>query len=56
MKRRAKRIYSKCKNPIIFAEHLCNCSCAMCGNPRKYGKGKEKLTRQEILALDDFSI
>jgi hypothetical protein len=23
------------------------CSCAMCGNPRKYFKGKDKLTMQE---------
>jgi len=23
------------------------CSCWMCGNPRKYGKGEERLTMQE---------
>ena len=29
------------------ANHLKACSCAMCGNERKYGKGKERLTLKE---------
>ena len=33
-----------------FADHLKSCSCWMCGNPRHYYKGNEKLTVQEILA------
>jgi len=31
------------------AEHLANCSCWLCGNPRKH---YNKLTRQEIIAED----
>ena len=27
-----------------------SCSCWMCGNPRRYSKGKEALTRAEIVA------
>lgn len=26
----------------------------MCGNPRRYGKGKERLTMQERLTEDEF--
>ena len=29
------------------ANHLRVCSCAACGNPRKYAKGAQKLTLQE---------
>lgn len=32
------------------ADHLANCSCWMCGNPRNHFKGKDRLTRQELLA------
>lgn len=37
--------------------HLKNCSCFMCGNPRKKmfkGRGKSKLTMQELKAFDVF--
>ena len=30
------------------------CSCAMCGNPRHFDKGKEKLTMQERRSLDAY--
>lgn len=32
-----------------LADHLCNCSCDMCKNPRKskFHKGKDKRTMQE---------
>lgn len=35
------------------ADHLKTCSCEMCGNPRRYGKGKNKLTLQEQRALEN---
>jgi hypothetical protein len=28
--------------------HGAKCSCRMCGNPRRYGKGKDALTMQEL--------
>jgi uncharacterized Fe-S cluster-containing radical SAM superfamily protein len=33
------------------ADHIANCSCAMCGNPRKWLKEK---TRQEYESEKDF--
>lgn len=30
------------------AEYLASCSCWMCGNPRRYAKARERLTRQEL--------
>lgn len=29
------------------ADHLAKCSCWMCGNPRKYLKGRDRLSIQE---------
>ena len=31
---------------MAATRHSCSCRC--CGNPRKYFKGDEKLTRQEV--------
>lgn len=31
------------------------CSCYMCGNPRRIGKGKQRLTIQERKALQNTS-
>jgi hypothetical protein len=51
MKKRARSIYKN--NPEGMAEkladHIANCSCPMCRNPRtnKFYKGKERLTLQE---------
>jgi hypothetical protein len=33
-----------------YADTRTSCSCWMCGNPRRYSKGKEALTRAEIVA------
>lgn len=30
-----------------LADHLKPCSCFICGNPRRLGKGKERFTLQE---------
>ena len=38
-------------DPILL-ETPALCSCWMCGNPRKYNRGKTKLTRQELKSLD----
>jgi len=38
MKNKAKQIYPWMKNPVILADHLKNCSCVSCGNPRKWFK------------------
>lgn len=34
------------------ADHLAACSCDMCGNQRRFAKGKEKLTVQERKELE----
>lgn len=38
MKRKAKRILGGYgwKHPEHFADHMAQCSCHMCGNPRKH--------------------
>lgn len=52
MKAKAERIYKNSFSHIpaklvrTWANHLAMCSCAMCGNPRKFSK---QPTRQEIL-------
>lgn len=38
--------------------HMCICSCSMCGNPRRGGgwvTGLERLTLQERKALDSYN-
>lgn len=40
-KQKSKKLYGSKK----FGDHLANCSCKMCGNPRKYYK---KRTVQEL--------
>ena len=66
LNRRAKRIYegwwfdiSKNKinhNAVRLRDNMKNCSCFMCGNPRR-GKGiyEEVLTMQERKALDSYN-
>lgn len=46
-KRRAKLIYPTNPQAARYANHLATCSCAVCGNPRKYFGEK---TRQELKA------
>lgn len=36
MKVRAREYYWFCKNPDKLANHLANCSCPACGNPRRH--------------------
>ena len=36
----------------LASVHGAVCSCQMCGNPRRYAKGKDKLTMQEKKAKD----
>ena len=42
-------------NPAILASRLARtptpCSCPMCGNPRKFAKGAERMTYAEAKAL-----
>ena len=38
----------------LWGQTPCPCSCWMCGNQRKYGKGKDKLTLKERLHLIDL--
>lgn len=38
------------KFAVKSANHLANCSCYACGNPRHHLKGKDKVTKQEIIA------
>lgn len=51
MKDFARRIYPHDQDGKL-ADHLAQCSCSMCGNPRKYGKGEHRLTRQERIVFD----
>lgn len=46
MKAKARRIYPH-DTKAKMAEHLAVCSCWMCGNPRRTGKGDEHLTLAE---------
>ena len=41
------------QNFLKLANHLANCSCFMCGNPRnhKFSK-KDKLTKQELKQIE----
>jgi len=40
------------KSEGIYCKTKCTCSCFMCGNPRKWGKGSNTrtLTKREIIA------
>ena len=56
-KRRLKRSWMSpeaARDPRVIgkraAVHDVGCSCAMCGNPRKFTKGDDKITRQELKA------
>ena len=51
-KRALKWLWGDLYNEIYAlkrAEHMTNCSCAMCGNPRKHFNGR---TRQEIVSSE----
>ena len=52
MLKRAKAIYGESLGRRL-ANHLKPCSCWMCGNPRRFFKGKDKLTLQERRVLRD---
>lgn len=42
------------KKAKMMRDNLKNCSCHMCGNPRKYNNGKNSLTLAELKANDFF--
>ncbi len=46
MKARAVRLYPQKRRAIYWADYLAVCSCAGCGNPRRFWK-VERLTLQE---------
>ena len=45
--KKAKRLYPRSNMPQKYADNITICSCDACGNPRKWRKGKDKLTIQE---------
>lgn len=55
MKAKAEQIFVPYGKSAAHARQLANhlkiCSCAMCGNPRRYAKGEERLTIQEKRAF-----
>lgn len=51
MKEIARKVYPSDSFGKL-AEHLKNCSCFMCGNPRKFSKGRHRRTKQEQIVLD----
>lgn len=50
MKRHARRIYPDWPGAVENADNLKVCSCWMCGNPRRWLKGSDRLTLQERVA------
>lgn len=50
MKAKARRVYHwvSPEQAIKLANHLAQCSCAMCGNPRRYRKGKARIPIGEL--------
>jgi hypothetical protein len=48
MKTKAKQVYPWMKNPVILADHLKNCSCYMCGNPRRWWREKTLKEKQFV--------
>jgi len=49
MKKKAIKLYgSYHRKAIYYADHLAICSCAMCGNPRKYF-GKKTIQERKYL-------
>ncbi len=50
-KRKAKTVYGHDERSVKLANNMKNCSCSMCGNPRRvFGE----LTLQEEKAIDSF--
>lgn len=47
MKAKALRVYPDQPDAVRLADHLKNCSCVLCGNPRHFRKRAERLTLQE---------
>lgn len=47
MKAKALRVYPDQPDAIRLADHLKNCSCILCGNPRRFRKRAARLTLQE---------
>ena len=52
-KRQARKIYKYMGDDAVkLADHLRNCSCVLCGNPRKYFK-KRTLQEMKFFEVDD---
>jgi len=50
VKERAKEVFYWCSDPnrtAKWANNMAMCSSACCGNPRRWFKGNEKITRAE---------
>ncbi len=52
MKKKARRLYPHNEHGTL-ADNLAHCSCWMCGNPRKFFKGKYKYSLQEMKHMLD---
>jgi hypothetical protein len=56
VKAKVLRVLPYCtpETAAYLADNRTPCSCWMCGNPRRYAKGRERITMQErILVLDE---
>jgi hypothetical protein len=40
----------------VHAETPCPCSCAFCGNPRRFAKGRDRLTVQEARLAETLKL
>lgn len=51
MKAKARRLYPSSISPDRLADHLAQCSCPMCGNPRRhFGEVTRAERRAELSA------
>lgn len=53
MKAKALRVYPEQPDAIRLADHLKNCSCDLCGNPRRHWKLPTLQERRAALAFAD---
>lgn len=54
MKVKAKRKYPSDPRATHYADNLALCSCVLCGNPRRFAKGAQRLTVQERRIIEDI--
>ncbi len=54
MKRKAKRLLPH-RDARKIADHMADCSCHMCGNPRRHWNEVTLQEKRQSLRMDDFN-